>query len=35
MSFCVVGAGFSGAVIARHLAERGHKVTLLDERPHI
>lgn len=34
-SFCVVGAGFSGAIIARHLAERGHKVTVVDERPHI
>ncbi|GBR24912.1 UDP-galactopyranose mutase [Acetobacter orleanensis NRIC 0473] len=34
-SFCIVGAGFSGAIIARHLAERGHKVTVVDERPHI
>ncbi|MDE5067557.1 FAD-dependent oxidoreductase, partial [Wolbachia endosymbiont of Drosophila leontia] len=34
-SFCVVGAGFSGAILARHLAERGHKVTVVDERPHI
>lgn len=34
-SFCVVGAGFSGAIIARHLAERGHKVTVVDERPHL
>ena len=35
LSFCVVGAGFSGAVIARHLAEQGYKVTLVDERSHI
>ncbi|MFT9258790.1 MAG: UDP-galactopyranose mutase [Acetobacter sp.] len=35
MVFCVVGAGFSGAVIARHLAERGHKVVVVDERPHL
>ncbi|WP_369440740.1 FAD-dependent oxidoreductase, partial [Wolbachia endosymbiont of Drosophila melanogaster] len=30
-----MGAGFSGAILARHLAERGHKVTVVDERPHI
>lgn len=35
MRFCVVGAGFSGAIIARHLSEKGHKVLLLDERAHI
>lgn len=35
MRFCVVGAGFSGAIIARHLSEKGHKVLLLDERTHI
>lgn len=35
MRFCVVGAGFSGAIIARHLSEKGHKVLLIDERPHI
>lgn len=35
MSFCIVGAGFSGAIIARHLSEKGHKVLLLDERSHI
>jgi UDP-galactopyranose mutase len=34
-SFCVVGAGFSGAVIARLLAERDHKVLVIDERTHI
>ncbi|QDH16983.1 UDP-galactopyranose mutase [Swingsia samuiensis] len=35
MRFCIVGAGFSGAVIARHLSEQGYKVLLLDERSHI
>lgn len=35
MRFCIVGAGFSGAIIARHLSEKGHKVLLLDERSHI
>ena len=35
MNFAVVGAGFSGAVIARELAEAGHKVTLFEARSHI
>lgn len=35
MKFCVVGAGFSGAVIARHLAERNHHVVVVDERAHV
>jgi len=35
MTFCVVGAGFSGAVLARHLADSGHEVVVVDERPHI
>jgi UDP-galactopyranose mutase len=35
MRFCVVGAGFSGAVIGRALAEAGHKVLVIDERPHV
>ncbi|WP_274707787.1 UDP-galactopyranose/dTDP-fucopyranose mutase family protein [Roseicella aerolata] len=35
MRFCCVGAGFSGAVIARRLAEAGHQVLVIDERPHL
>lgn len=31
----VVGAGFSGAVVARELAERGCAVTVIDKRDHI
>lgn len=31
----IVGAGFSGAVIARSLAEVGHKVTVIDSRDHV
>ncbi len=34
-TFCVVGAGFSGAVVACHLASRGHKVVVVDERLHL
>jgi UDP-galactopyranose mutase len=35
MRYCVVGAGFSGAVIARALANAGHKVLVVDERRHV
>lgn len=31
----MVGAGLSGAVIGRALAEAGHAVTVIDSRPHI
>lgn len=31
----IVGAGFSGAVIGRQLAEKGHQVHIIDQRDHI
>lgn len=31
----IVGAGFSGAVIARHLADLGVPVHVIDKRPHV
>lgn len=34
-SILIVGAGFSGAVIARELAKAGHRVTVIDQRNHI
>ncbi len=34
-SLLMVGAGLSGAVIGRHLAEAGHAVHVVDSRPHI
>lgn len=33
--YLVVGAGFSGAVYARFLAEAGHTVTVIDQRDHV
>jgi UDP-galactopyranose mutase len=33
--FLVVGAGFSGAVVAQRLAQQGHEVLVIDKRPHI
>lgn len=32
---CIVGAGFSGAVIARELAEAGIPSVIVDERSHV
>jgi UDP-galactopyranose mutase len=31
----IVGAGFSGAVIARELAEAGYKITVFEKRHHV
>lgn len=35
MKFAVAGAGFSGAVLARELAEHGHQVTIFEARSHV
>lgn len=35
MNILIVGAGFSGAVIARELAEAGFSITIIDKRNHI
>jgi UDP-galactopyranose mutase len=35
MNILVIGAGLSGAVMGRTLAEAGHKITILDSRAHI
>lgn len=32
---CIVGAGFSGAVIARELAEAGHVIDVFESRAHV
>lgn len=34
-SLAIVGAGFSGCVLARQLAEAGHNVTVFDSRAHV
>lgn len=34
-SYLVIGAGFSGAVLARELANEGNYVTVVDSRDHI
>lgn len=34
-NFLIVGAGLSGAVIGRCLAESGHCVSIVDSRPHV
>lgn len=31
----VVGAGLSGATVARLLAEKGHSIVIIDQRSHI
>jgi UDP-galactopyranose mutase len=31
----IVGAGLSGAVIARHLADLGHQITVMEQRGHV
>lgn len=35
MKLLMVGAGLSGAVIGRQLAEAGHMITVIDSRPHV
>lgn len=35
MRFAIAGAGFSGAVIARELAEHGHEAVVCDTRDHV
>jgi len=35
MKFLIVGAGFSGAVVGRALAEEQHQVVVIDQRSHI
>ena len=35
MRYFIVGAGFSGAVIGRALAEAGREVLVIDERLHV
>lgn len=35
MNFAIVGAGFTGAVLAQELAKDGHYITVFDSRDHI
>ncbi|ADE13797.1 UDP-galactopyranose mutase [Nitrosococcus halophilus Nc 4] len=34
-TFLVIGAGYAGSVMARELAEAGHRVLVIERRPHI
>ena len=34
-SILVVGAGFSGAVVARELADKGYQVHVIDKKDHV
>lgn len=34
-NYLMVGAGLTGAVIGRHLADLGHRITILDTRAHV
>lgn len=35
MHYLIVGCGISGATLARSLAEKGHKITIIDQKSHI
>jgi UDP-galactopyranose mutase len=35
LEIAIVGAGFSGAVVARELAQAGHRVDVFDDRDHV
>ncbi|WP_305369652.1 NAD(P)-binding protein [Photobacterium leiognathi] len=35
MNFAIVGAGFTGAVLAQELAKLGHIITVYDSRNHV
>ncbi len=35
MRFVIVGAGFTGSVLARELAEAGHDIEVFETRPHV
>ena len=35
MNFAIVGAGFTGAVLAQELAKGGHSIDVFESRDHI
>ena len=35
MKFCIVGSGFTGCILANHLAEQGYSVDVYESRDHI